>query len=112
MRLLLDANLSPRLVASLRVTYPEVTHVETVGLATASDAAIRRWAKTHDYLICSKDSDFYHYAILQGRPKVIWLRFGNCFTKVIHRELVNNLERVRQFSEDRDQMVLILGEQI
>jgi predicted nuclease of predicted toxin-antitoxin system len=40
MRLLLDANLSPRLVESLRQADHDAVHVVEVGLATATDAEI------------------------------------------------------------------------
>ena len=110
LRLLLDDNLSPKLVALLRAAYPDITHVHSIGLGAASDTEIWRWAKANDYLICTKDSDFYHQAILQGPPKVIWLKLGNCFTKAVEQELTGNLDRIRQFADDHDQKVLILGE--
>ncbi len=100
---------SPKLVALLRDTYSEITHVHSVGLGAASDTEIWRWAKAHDYLICTKDSDFYHHAVLQGPPKVIWLKLGNCFTKAVQQELIESLDVIRHFLGDPDQQVLILG---
>ncbi len=110
MKLLLDDNLSPKLVALLRDSYFDVTHVASVGLGAASDTEIWRWAKDNGYLICTKDSDFYHHAVLQGPPKVIRLKLGNCFTKVVQQELTDSLDRIRQFINDPDQVVLILGD--
>ena len=42
MRLLLDANLSPRLLEPLRDASYDVTHVADLGLASATDSAICR----------------------------------------------------------------------
>ncbi|MCY3960235.1 MAG: DUF5615 family PIN-like protein [bacterium] len=58
MRLLLDQNLSRRLVGLLAIEYPGSCHVVEVGLDTATDRAIWEYAHDHDFLIVSKDSDF------------------------------------------------------
>ena len=44
MRLLLDQNLAPRLVPALAILFPESKHVREVGLATADDAVVWRYA--------------------------------------------------------------------
>lgn len=78
MKLLLDANLSYRLVKKLAVAF-ECIHVTRTGLENpAKDIDIWQWAKNNDYLIVTNDDDFYHLANLYGYPpKVILLRMGN-----------------------------------
>jgi len=44
-KLLLDENLSPRLVQRLGSLFPGLTHVRNVGLARAADQIIWDWAK-------------------------------------------------------------------
>ena len=46
-RLLLDENLSERLLPLLIETFPESTHVRPVGLGGASDTEIWQWASLH-----------------------------------------------------------------
>ena len=48
MRLLLDQNLSHRLVPALADLYPDSRHVRDVGLASAEDA-VWRCAPQHDF---------------------------------------------------------------
>ena len=47
MKLLLDQNLSPRLVARLADLFPDSQHVSYVGLDRASDRAVWDYARDH-----------------------------------------------------------------
>ena len=49
MKLLLDENLSRRLIPFLLQTYPGSSHVVLLGLQTAADADIWQCAKTHGF---------------------------------------------------------------
>src|SRR5438132_3667954 len=81
MKLLIDHNLSFRLIAGLSNLFPGSAHVRDLGLATASDDAVWDHARQHGFAIVSKDSDFYHRSMLLGHPpKVVWIRLGNCTT--------------------------------
>ncbi|WP_019989487.1 DUF5615 family PIN-like protein [Rudanella lutea] len=79
MKLLLDANLSYRLVKKLSDTFPDCLHVTRTGLPVpADDSMIWQWAKRNDYLIVTNDDDFYNLANLFGfPPNVVLLRMGN-----------------------------------
>lgn len=86
MKLLLDANLSYRLVKKLSDTYPECLHVLRTGLPVpADDIDIWNWAKENDYvLIVTNDEDFKHLVDRLGfPPKVVLLRTGNQSTNFI-----------------------------
>ena len=67
MKLLLDQNLSRRLVGRLSNEYPGSGHVTEVGLDIASDRAIWEYAGERDYVIVSKDTDFRQLAFLSCR---------------------------------------------
>jgi predicted nuclease of predicted toxin-antitoxin system len=55
-----------------------------------SDTQIWEYAKEHDFVIVSKDSDFQSRSLLYGSPrKFIWLRVGNCPVKPIEEMLRN-----------------------
>jgi predicted nuclease of predicted toxin-antitoxin system len=79
MKLLLDENLSRRLVPFLQNDFPDSTQVTPVGLEKTSDIEVWKYAQEHIFVIVTRDADFYelslHYQI--NPPKVIWLRVAN-----------------------------------
>jgi predicted nuclease of predicted toxin-antitoxin system len=86
MKVLLDANLSYRLVKKLSDIFPECLHVSRTGLSIpAADTDIWKWAKQHNYiLIVSNDEDFQHLLERLGPPpKVVLLRTGNKTTQEV-----------------------------
>jgi predicted nuclease of predicted toxin-antitoxin system len=110
MKLLLDQNLSYRLVGRLSKLFPGTQHVGTVGLADASDADIWEHAKLHDFVIASKDSDFYHRSMLLGHPpNVIWVRVGNCTTENIATLLEHRYLTIVDFEQDQTASFLVLA---
>ena len=58
MSLLLDENLSPRLLQRLASLFPNMIHVRDVGLKQASDEVIWDWATGKNYTIVTTDGDF------------------------------------------------------
>jgi predicted nuclease of predicted toxin-antitoxin system len=58
MKLLLDQNLSHRLVAQLAPEFPGSDHIRNLGMAASPDADVWAFAAAHDYVIVSKDADF------------------------------------------------------
>jgi predicted nuclease of predicted toxin-antitoxin system len=109
MKLLLDENLSSRLARTLQDIYPGSLHVNDCGLNQSDDVAIWSYAKSHDLILVSKDSDFEHRALLEGPPaKCIQLRLGNCTTKAIEDLLRNNSVLIHHFNEDPQECVLVL----
>jgi len=56
MKLLLDANLSWRLVATLQQHFTDCLHVDNIGLPIpATDQAIWNYAKENEFLIVTND---------------------------------------------------------
>lgn len=110
MKLLLDENLSPRLVESLSDLYPGSQHVHSLHLGGADDSAVWAYAKAHQFAIVSKDSDFAERSVLENAPpKIIWIRLGNCSTAEIEKLLRSAHETVRTFLEKSEETCLILG---
>ncbi len=78
MRLLIDQNLSHRLIADLKDVFPDALHVRLLGMAEADDLAIWDYAKAHDLVGVTQDSDYSDWNKLRGAPpKIVWLRCGN-----------------------------------
>ena len=57
MKLLLDENLSYRLVAQLASTFPASAHVDSVGLHAEADSVVWNFARDNGFAIVSKDDD-------------------------------------------------------
>ena len=78
MKLLLDENLSRRLVPALQARFPGSSQVALLGLERASDAQLCEHAAQHGFVICSKDDDFQRLVAARGyRPRLVHLALGN-----------------------------------
>jgi predicted nuclease of predicted toxin-antitoxin system len=77
-RFLVDAQLPPALARVLTERGHVAEHVADVGLLSADDSAIWRYATDNDAVLITKDQDFSDQALLVGSaPVVIWVRTGN-----------------------------------
>jgi predicted nuclease of predicted toxin-antitoxin system len=65
-KLLLDENVSDRIVHRIVDLYPRSTHIKSINLKEADDRIVWDWAKAHGFTIVSKDTDFYQRAIVFG----------------------------------------------
>ncbi len=109
MKLLLDQNLSPRLVSRLSDLFPESAHVSTLGLDRSDDMALWDYARDNDFLLVTKDADFGELSTLRGfPPKVIWLRLGNCTTAEIETLLRLHIETIQQLTDSDNIGILSL----
>lgn len=109
MKLLFDENLSPKLVHKLAGIFPESAHVDRVGLGSEHDDEVWEYAKTHNFTIVSKDSDFHEKSLLKGfPPKVVWIRRGNCSIQQIETILRNHKEDIAKLDADDELAFLIL----
>jgi predicted nuclease of predicted toxin-antitoxin system len=68
MRLLLDENISWRLVSYLRSHCAVVLHVRDTQLNNSPDTSIWRYAKQHGYDVITKDEDFLRLVLAEGFP--------------------------------------------
>ena len=109
MKLLLDENLSSRLIELLAADFPEITHIERLRMRGATDAVIWAYARDNGYTIVSKDNDFRQYAFLYGPPpKVVWLSVGNAGSAAIANLLRSETRTIHTFDSDPEQSLLIL----
>lgn len=109
MKLLLDQNLSHKLIQQLSDVYPGAVHVRDVGLESADDEAVWEYAKQNGLVILSKDADFRQRSFLYGHPpKAVWVRVGNCSTQDIESFLRASAPRLSAFLEDKEGSFLIL----
>jgi predicted nuclease of predicted toxin-antitoxin system len=91
MKLLLDQNLSHRLVKNLQTVYPESSQVALLAMGEATDQSIWDYAREEGYVIVTQDADFHEYSLLYGGPPlVIWLKCGNQPKAVVLSKLLNH----------------------
>lgn len=84
MKLLIDENISHRILPAIEDHFPGSTHVKSIGEAPVSDQFIWKHALKYNYVIVTYYQDFYEWQQLRGFPPyVVWLRFGNAPTKYI-----------------------------
>jgi predicted nuclease of predicted toxin-antitoxin system len=83
-KFLVDNQLPAALARFLASRGVECQHVLDAGLADATDAEIWEHASRNDCVVISKDADFLYLANAPGaKARFIWIRFGNCRTKVL-----------------------------
>ena len=97
MKLLLDENLSRRIVPFLQTAFPGSTQIALLGLETASDSEIWQYAKDNGYVIVSRDSDFQERSLVAGHPpQVIWLKIPNRSKTVVLNILLEHRAEIEQ----------------
>lgn len=108
MKLLLDENLSRRLLFELQALFPGSTHVVLMGLESASDQDVWERAAAEGSTIVTKDADFVELAVLRGAPpKVIRLAIGNVPNDVVHACLIPHVAAISRFATS-DEAILEL----
>ncbi|MDZ7751515.1 MAG: DUF5615 family PIN-like protein [Gammaproteobacteria bacterium] len=107
MKLLLDENLSFRMLEQLEPAYPGSTQVRAVGMDHSDDITIWRYAKVNGFTLVTKDSDFHEFTVLHGcPPKVIWLKCGNKPNWYITALLISRRDEVNAFLNDPESSCL------
>jgi predicted nuclease of predicted toxin-antitoxin system len=78
MKLLLDENLSRRVIPFIQQNFPGSTQISLLQMEHSTDLEIWDYAKKYDYVVVTKDADFLDMSLLYGQPpKIIWLKIGN-----------------------------------
>ena len=110
MKLLLDENLSHRLVPALQADYPGSTQVTLAGLGAADDQAVWRHALDSGFVIVTKDDDFLDMAAFHGAPPVvIRLVLGNCRNEQVLAVLHAHRHAIQDVVDRGDVGVIELG---
>lgn len=106
MKLLLDMNLSPLWLATLKDAGFEAEHWSAVGAADAPDVEIMRYAKTNGYVVCTQDLDFglMLVATHSSKPSVVQIRAQDVLPKSIGRRVIDAL---RQMEAELDEGALV-----
>ncbi len=99
MKILIDQNISHRIIPKLNAGFSEVFHIKNVNLIDNSDTTIFKFAQSNNFeAIITMDDDFQNIIAQHGAPpKIIWIRTGNCSTNYLAQKLNTNLIRIKFF---------------
>ena len=103
MKLLLDENLSRRLVSFLQYDYPGSNQVVLLGMQSATDQEVWQKAKDDDYVIVTRDADFQELSLVWGQPpKVIRLKTLNQTRATTLKLLIESRDVIAESLIDQD----------
>ena len=107
MKLLLDENISFRVLNAITSVFPDSIHITKSVSGVRLDGEIFEFARLSDFTIVTFDEDFYELQLLKGYPpKIIWLRFGNSTNLKVTSKLLENESIIRSFLANVDLGIL------
>lgn len=104
MAILLDQNISYRLLGRIAHEFPDAAHVRLLGLTDYHDFQIYMHARREGFeAVLTLDEDFSLLQLEHGTPpKVIWLRTGNCSTSELANIVNINASLIHAFLDDAE----------
>ena len=104
MHILLDENISWRLVDKLQPFFEKVEHVQFIELnQPAKDIYIWNYAKQNEATIVTNDDDFSILSVTKGfPPHVVLLKTGNQSNNYLFEILVKHVDDIRKLSASID----------
>lgn len=102
-KLLLDQNLSYKILNEIKEFFPQSSHVRLLHLEKAEDLKVWQYAKEHGFHILTKDTDFQGINVLYGfPPKTVRIHIGNTSTKYITELILRRYKLIQEFLESKD----------
>ena len=103
MKLLIDQNISHRIIDSISDIYPDSIHLTEVHLATSSDLEIWEYALNHDLILLTTDPEACNRNVLSSiAPKIICIQSEVVTTNKVEWTLRVNQELIQQFVDGED----------
>jgi predicted nuclease of predicted toxin-antitoxin system len=103
MKILLDQNISYRVVKTLQTHFSLIEGVKQNGLINKSDFEIWDFAKHNSFAIVTNDEDFSILATYYGAPpKIVWIRRGNLSNAEFVDLLIMFKETINNFIDSAD----------
>jgi len=111
MKILLDANISWKLINILAPIFGECAHVDLAGLKVpAKDISIWNYALENGYTIITKDTDFLDLLELKGfPPKVVLIKTGNNSSRILADLIINSKSKIEDLENDDYGLLEIYG---
>ena len=101
MKFFVDAHLPPGLCEVLQAAGHEAVHTRTLPTGNLTpDEAINQVSLREQWVVVSKDSDFYYSHLLHGKPwKLLLIRTGNLGTRELKELFGQHLAEIVQALE-------------
>ncbi len=107
MKLLLDENITWRLIKPLSEFFSEVKHINQISSERLTDLDIWIYAKKNGFTILTYDTDFNDLSIIKGfPPKIILLRFGNVTKQNFINKIITKTDLIINFEISSENGVL------
>jgi predicted nuclease of predicted toxin-antitoxin system len=108
MNLLIDANISWRIVKILNSYFSKVIHAKDLDVSQpAKDMEIWNFCKINEYTIVTHDEDFQKIILSKGAPpKVIILKTFNKNTLELANLILNQKDEIESFISNPELMIL------
>ena len=101
MKLLLDQNISHRVVKLIQQHFKEASSVKHEALTNADDFSVWKFAKKNNFCIVTFDEDFFNIQLTKGfPPKIIWFKTGNLSNQQVADFLIKHQEMITLFITD------------
>jgi predicted nuclease of predicted toxin-antitoxin system len=99
MKVLIDQNISHRIVPEIAFLFAELSHVKDMVWMNWEDYRIFMSARKLQYVaIITLNEDFNKLLLQHGTPpKLIWLKSGNCSTGQLARLIISHREAILNF---------------
>jgi predicted nuclease of predicted toxin-antitoxin system len=101
MKLLVDQNISHRIIQPVSHLFTSLFHVRDLALTNADDHEIFMFAKENGFdAVVTIDDDFVKLLnLFSSPPKIIWIRTGNCSTSALSEILAGKYDAIKVFIE-------------
>ena len=108
MKILLDANLSWRLIKKLSPYFDEVLHSSNLPYnQPIKDLEIWDFTKKEKFNSITQDDDFEKILFLKGAPpKIIFLKTFNSNTQTLADILISNIDNIKTFHNSNSDQLL------
>jgi predicted nuclease of predicted toxin-antitoxin system len=106
--LLIDENLSFRLVEKTAHVFPGSIHVENALHRGASDNLVESYAITHNLIVVTKDRDYVPGFSSPFRCRVVYIDLPNCKTDDVARILIDHADLILELRASSAYLPLIL----
>jgi predicted nuclease of predicted toxin-antitoxin system len=111
--LLLDENISHKLISKLSSNFNGIKHIKDFVAIGTDDNTIWEIAKKNSLTIVTFDSDYEDILSINGfPPKIIWLRFGNTSSNTIVTTLLHHSTTIISFLHNNNLGILEINEAI
>lgn len=109
MKWLIDAQLPPRLCGWLKKRGETCFHtVDISGGLNLSDELLWKHAKNNDFIIVSKDNDFFEYSLLYSSPpQVLFVQLGNSSNDYLISKLEKYFDEIKVAFEQNRALVIL-----